>query len=276
MKPRSYFALLFTCCLYVSSGNCATLHESAQLGEIGQNSGTAVSPWQYLGARFHIDVTSIVSRVGAHFSATLTSDSFFAAIVQLAGPTSLPLGSPFTDNDIVAFAAFSTEERPWPPSYDIRIPLRAVLPPGWYGLVFGGGKYLQPLFGAYGNGMMPANNLQNTNASYFIWSGPYPQQASTWINGSVSGLRFVVEGYSYDNPLSISSIHLDDDTLSIASTNLIWGYNTTIEARSSDEHSPWCVVSNSLFIATNELDLIVLQRAHTTGSQFRVVQDRNE
>jgi len=227
-----------------------TLYESAVMGTPGQYGGTAVMHYQYAGARFYISQSSFVSRVGGHMGCSVPSHTFFAAIVRLDGPTALPHGDPFTAGELVAVTNFCMGATGWP-SLDRMIPLRASLDPGWYGLVFGGGRYWEPFYGAYGDGFMTANNTNLPGASYFGWTRPYLQPTNIWENGIASGSRFVVEGSAVTSQPRICSVRFANNRMTVTLTNLLWGFETRVEARNGQREAPWTDLTNAMFVATN-------------------------
>ena len=227
-----------------------TLHQSALMGSAGQYGGTAINGYQYVGSRFYLQESSIVTRVGGHMGSPAQAFTYFAAIVRLDGPTALPQGSPFLPEEVVAVTNFSMGVSGWP-STNLMVPLRANVAPGWYGLVFGGGYYSQPLFGAYGDGIMPANNTNLPGTSYFGWTGPYLQQSNTWQDGICSGVLFVVEGNAVTSFPRVSSMRFAGNQVVITLTNLLWGFQTSVETMDGSNTANWTALTNCEFVATS-------------------------
>jgi hypothetical protein len=164
----------------------AVLFESAIRTKTGQGGGTSVSGGatkQWLGARFHLSQDAAVTSVGGEL-VQFNGNALFAAIVRLDGPTSLPHGSPFDAQELLAETTFSAPA----PSALVNVPLAVSLAPGDYGLVFGSG-----MFGASGEGAMPSEtNL--SNSSYFYWYDPTGQGHPVWNQGTFPPAYFVVNG----------------------------------------------------------------------------------
>ena len=248
-KVRS---LVVAICIVCGSARvlAGTLYESAAMGPPGQLGGTTLMHDQYAGARFYISQSSLVSRVGGHMGCDTPSHTFFAAIVRLDGPTALPHGDPFTTGELVAVTNFSMGAAGWP-SLDWMTPLSVALDPGWYGLVFGGGRYSEPFHGAYGSGFMPANNANLPGSTYFGWTSPYLEPTNVWKNGIASECRFVVEGSAVTSQPRICSVRFANNRMLVTLTNLLWGYETGVEARNGQREAPWTDVTNAAFVATN-------------------------
>jgi probable HAF family extracellular repeat protein len=160
----------------------AIIYESATLGPTGLTTGAVLSGGsfaQFVGARFAVSQTELVSDIGGHLGNS--SGTLFGAIVSLSSPTALPTGSPFSLPEVVASTTFNAGT----PSSDFLTPLSATLNPGEYALVFGSGQ-----FGAGSTtGFMPTDNTDLPGASYFTWNG----FTSSWQNSSATGLRFEVK-----------------------------------------------------------------------------------
>lgn len=164
--------------------------ESAELGATGRIGGTSVTTAQFVGWRFQTDQTLAVDRVGGHLlSFPDRPGDIFAALVRLQSINSVPLGAPFTPEEVVATTTF----RPPFPSDEVLVPLAAPLTPGSYALVFGTG-----LFGATGEGAIHNGDDQPdippTDISSFIfWSIPFFGQPPQWRLNLASHMRFVIE-----------------------------------------------------------------------------------
>lgn len=150
------------------------LLESATPGPAGQVLGSTVWGQQFLGWRFTLDTPSRITHVGGHVCAQTAGTGLFAAIVQLASPTSLPSFAPRSITDpgkTLTHLLFT----PPSPSIHALFPLSTplVVQPGTYGLVFGGADTAvtqNPYtpFGATGTGVMPANNFDLPGSTYFF------------------------------------------------------------------------------------------------------------
>lgn len=170
------------------------LLESATLGSVGQFLGLTVWGQQFLGWRFNLASTSTITKVGGHIRADFTGNGLFAAIIKLTPPNFLPSFAPHaieSSPDTVAHTLIV----PTSPSSDVLVSLSVpvVLPPGNYGLVFGGADSAiatSPYypFGATGTGVMPTDNTDLPGSSYFFGD------AFRWSNvGAQAGMRFVIE-----------------------------------------------------------------------------------
>lgn len=167
------------------------LLESAQLGTSGRIGGTSITIAQHPGWRFEIDKPLQVQNVGGHLLSYPTNPgNIFAAIVRLASIDAMPLGSPFTSEELVAATTF----RPPFPSDEVSTPLSATLRPGAYALVFGTGLFGATSEGAIHNGPdqpdLPPTNI----SSYIFWGIPFFGQPPVWRTNLASNMRFVIEG----------------------------------------------------------------------------------
>ena len=135
-----------------------TLYESAVLGPTGQDQGAALSPEEYLGVRFENRASWRVEAVGGHIvQGSPSRTGLFAAIVPLDGPDDYP------DDVNLSQAIWHTTFEAFPLSSEVVVPANILLPPGWWGLMFGGGG----LFGSTSTGSMPVNNPDIGFPSYF-------------------------------------------------------------------------------------------------------------
>lgn len=174
-------------CLFACIPAHATIiFQSATLGPSGSG-GYVVDSGQYLGVRFQLLNTYDVTAVGGDLAGSQpASGAIFAAIVAISGlgPTNFPTNSPASFTPL-ASATFT----PPNPSADIRVALPVTLGPGYYALIFGGGR-----FGATsGHANMPGLDSDLAGASYFLGQGS-SDPGSSWSNDSFSRTRFVVEG----------------------------------------------------------------------------------
>ncbi len=181
--------------------------ESAELGATGRIGGTSISESQFVGWRFEIGQPLAVERVGGHMlSFPDAPGDIFAAIVELQSIDSVPIGAPFTEEEIVATTTF----RPPFPSDEVLVPFSATLLPGSYALVFGTG-----LFGATGEGALHNGpdqpDIPPTNLSSFIyWSIPDTGQPFEWRLNLASNIRVVIEAHvlipgDYNNDGNVDS-----------------------------------------------------------------------
>lgn len=136
---------------------------------------------QFLGARFMISSSTMLSSVGGEFQ-NMTG-SFFVALVPLASMTSLPAGNPamgvpFNSGEVLAHQIFEADVGSTPQI--ITTPFSISLTPGVYGVVFGSG-----LYGASGypgsNGGMPERATVPGSSSFFWSSDPWRWQNSSLI-----------------------------------------------------------------------------------------------
>jgi hypothetical protein len=164
--------------------------ESAAMGSPGRFGGTSVATSQYVGWRFETSETLNVDHVGGHLlSFPEEPGDIFAAIVRLQSINSVPIGAPFTEEEIVATTTF----RPPFPSAEVFTPLSATLTPGSYTLVFGTGLFDATGSGAIHNGDdqpdIPPTNL----SSFIFWSIPFAGQPPEWRLNLASHMRFVIQ-----------------------------------------------------------------------------------
>jgi hypothetical protein len=167
------------------------IFQSALLGPTGQSSGTTISPFQFLGARFSISEPATITEIGGHMGVIDANSvgSFFGAVIRLSGPGSLPTGSPFSLSEVVATTTFNLPFT----TIDFLTPLSTTLTAGDYALVFGAGQFGSPVTAV---GVMPNDNFDLPGASYFFWQA----STSTWFNDGISNMRFVVEGNFIPEP----------------------------------------------------------------------------
>jgi hypothetical protein len=177
---------------------------SADLGAEGQVGGLILAANNVVGWRFTISNTLVVDAVGGHLSND--RGSIFAALVSLASPDSIPGFAPKDlANNAIAGTSFSVGF----PSQDFLTPLHAVLMPGTYALLLGGGEQALDLnlydpapFGATGHGLVPDNNspIEGTSeASNFFFAFERPDawsEFSAYVDpDSLLGYRFLVSGH---------------------------------------------------------------------------------
>lgn len=197
MTGRRYFPLIAYVAACLASLACGVesiaqgvVLESAVMGTPGRFGGTSITTAQYVGWRFEISQTLAVDHIGGHLlSFPDEPGDIFAALVRLQSIDSVPMGAPFTPEEVVATTTF----RPPFPSAEVFTPLSATLTPGSYTLVFGTG-----LFGATGSGAIHNGDDQPdippTDLSSFIfWSIPFFGQPPEWRLNLASHMRFVIE-----------------------------------------------------------------------------------
>lgn len=162
------------------------IFQSATLGPTGLSWGNGwdIAGGTDLAVRFQLLDTYNVTAVGGDFVSVgpAPNGTIFAAIAAIGGPAAFPStpGS-FTPLASATFTAPSS-------SADIRVALPVTLGPGYYALIFGGGR-----FGATGNALAPGSDSDLPGVSYFVGAG-VSDPGSYWANGGISGTRFVVEG----------------------------------------------------------------------------------
>ena len=160
--------------------------ESAEMGAPGQGVGPSVSATNFVGWRFNISKSTVVSQVGGHLGAI--NGNLFAAIVSLTAVDALPVGAPFAEGTVKASTTFV----PPATSDDFRVPLGATLAPGSYAMIFGSGQ-----FGATGKALVAnagqANIAPTTQATYISWRQSSPG-VFNWAAGVSNNIRFVVVG----------------------------------------------------------------------------------
>lgn len=165
------------------------------------NGGTSILPMQFLGAKFHLDDSYLITGIGGHVKSDITYDrSIFAAIVPLFGPNLLP-SDPFLSNAVYAqrfLAPYNTIGHYPYQVPDTILPTNFVLMPGDYGLIFGSG-----LFGATGTAWMPVSGGIQPLPWFFSMNryiGDY------FRNMNEQPVRFLVQGerHSVPEPASIA------------------------------------------------------------------------
>lgn len=165
---------------------------SAEMGPTDQGIGPSVSATNYVGWRFRLTRTTVVTEVGGHLGAI--NGSLFAAIISLTAIDAMPQGEPFTDGTVKASTSFT----PPTPSGEFRTPLSASLAPGAYALIFGSGK-----FNASGVALAAINGQPNiaptTSSSYVFWRQTVPG-VYNWTVGTSNNIRFVVSGSEIAGP----------------------------------------------------------------------------
>ncbi len=162
-------------------GGLTTLFETATLGTTGQGDGSGwqINAFTFLGAKFTITETIIVSNFGGHLVGVGADTSIFGAIVPLQGGTDFPAN--FTlSNAIVADVIDAPV-----PSNEASVTTFTELVPGRYAIIFGSG-----LFGATGAARMPGNDSDVGTPEYFFGELALPE----WIDGEPDDARFFLVG----------------------------------------------------------------------------------
>ena len=183
MKKSFLICALFVCLARAASAQTLIV-ETATFNNTDESQWGLSGSIAY-GIPFHIDTTTLVTRVGV---ANLTgSGTFYAAIVR-ASTNGFPDGAPFEDGDVLGHAVFAAS------GGDQRIALSATLTPGDYTLVVGAGvKY-----GVSGEGSIGTDG-QVHNAAVPVF---YSFSDGSWVpvygyyTAGPDPLRFVVEGAS--------------------------------------------------------------------------------
>ena len=149
-------ALIVSSTLFSGHAWTAVIYESATLGATGRLGGAILSDSQFLGSRFSLASSAIVTSIAGHIAGIGT---LFGAIVELCGPNALPTGSPLSGTEVVASGTFVATA----PSSEQILPLSVLLNPGDYAVIFGSGQ-----FGATGVGVMPGGVTTIGSPSYFF------------------------------------------------------------------------------------------------------------
>lgn len=187
----------------INPTNADIIHESATMGPINQYLGYRIDEYTFFGSRFEIKETMEVTAIGGHI-ASINDRLIFGAIVKLLNKYDVPNGFPFYTGEELAQTLF----RPPSWSMDVRVPLSITLEPGWYGLIFGAGK-----FGSSTTAIasMIGGQTDYPGSSYFAWD-PFSGIEGQWY--SVSFLdgapRFVVEGAPPRLPTEIHGTKFED------------------------------------------------------------------
>ena len=137
-----------------------TLFESARLGPTNQfGTGIAIAPSQFVGVRFHLEHSALVTAFGGHMVnyGFLSGVPFNAVIVRLPNHSALPACNPFTPEEVAVVAPCTLVSNF---SMDYIFPLTAELPAGHYALVYAGAQV---------NAAMIEENESINHSSYIIW-----------------------------------------------------------------------------------------------------------
>lgn len=153
----------------VAQGDGYTLFETALSppAPLGSGGSTSVSSGFYSGVNFEVAEPTRLSKVGGYF--TGGSGSIFAAVFQASGFGTVPTPPNLTGADVLGTTLISLPPGAGNASGDLDL----VLQPGWYGLVFGTGR-----FGATAS----STGLRDTGKANGFWS-PYSIRQS-------DGMRF--------------------------------------------------------------------------------------
>lgn len=149
------------------------------------------------GARFYLDTPTVVEEVGGHFVKLAGSigGTLYSAIVRLDNATDLPDSRDLSTPDVLGSTVIGFPDL----SSDVYGELNLLLEPGWYGVIFGSGR-----FGANGGGGAPRTNSDLGSPSRFLsvsglaWGNAVP--------GIGAGVRYVVRGHAIPEPTSIAIV----------------------------------------------------------------------
>ncbi len=238
-----------------------TLFESATMGATQQSGGYSIDDAQYLGVRFTLGSKTTITSVGGQLGAGGFGDGgIFVAIVKLASASALPVGAPFTSQEVVASKAVKITGKP---ATDVFVPLTVTLDPGVYGLIYGSGALGDPASGSGESyaGLMGNGNTDRGNGSYFFW------RTNSWVNSAPVGLRFTVYGTPAGAPPQVlfvsSSSTLTSGDIAIRDRLVSDGYQPVI--KSADTVATQDAAGRAL-VAISESSYSVL-----VGSKFRDV-----
>jgi len=200
-----FFSLLIAM-LAISLASCANafaaqiLYESGTPGPTGVTwqqaidgdvPGENVDPGSFTGARFQLTQSALVTRIGGHFVGPPASgNTLFGAIVALSNANDFPDSVDLSSTDVLASALLTFPE----PSDVVFGNLNEVLNPGWYALVFGGGR-----FGATGSGGVLSNGIDIGDTNYIGYLSGFG-----WGTRLLSK-RLVVEGVIVPEPSAIAT-----------------------------------------------------------------------
>lgn len=195
--PVRAAAWMFLSVIATSYTVAATLFESGALGPTGiprseVTGGSNVSPFVFVGVRFHLDQPVITTQIGGHFvKNTGAGASFFGALVALADENDFPDSGNLSTPDVVGTTLLSFPE----PSNEIFGAVAKPLPAGWYAVVFGSG-----LFGATGSGGAMNNGADIGSPGYIGWQVGAVNGWGNLINPIFRNFRFVVQGQLVPEP----------------------------------------------------------------------------
>ena len=200
MKACAFILLLMVASISPSFGAPIFTWESADRADIPEvNGALVVGKIQFVAARIEIVDIIHVTSIGATMFSLNEDGTFFAAILQLQGSTSLPVGSPFDGTELLA-TIFNAGET----INDYYGTTDLVLNPGHYAIIIGGGE-----FGATGSGGLSSNNIDHPWASFFLWTDvdpiiPFgehtPLGNGSWSESDFGGYRIFLEGTVIPEP----------------------------------------------------------------------------
>ena len=177
--------LFFANLLVSANAKAALIYESATLGQsVGGGTGTPVT-----GSWFSLTETTQITALGGHFS--VSGPAVWASIIELPNGV-LPENDFDIEVNSLVSGLIPTLNGP---SLDRRVAVDALLAPGDYAILIGGGG----LFGIGANSLaiMPKNGTDFPGAQYFSQYFPAGSAQPVWDDGTVldrSGTRLVVEG----------------------------------------------------------------------------------
>jgi hypothetical protein len=175
----------------------------------GSTGGSVVDAGSFLGARFHLDQTTEITEAGGTFF-TYADGGIFLAIVKVPNATSLPQGSPFTDEEVMWSHVFDVGNM----ARNVLFPVTLTLPPGDYILVAGSGH-----FGATGGGAMSDGTSRGASTVRCV--------SNTWYEGGSSTVRFVLNGQPEPHAALLTAVNTR------ASQSSVDGLTTAIATRAS-------------------------------------------
>jgi hypothetical protein len=199
MKRIVLIAVSIVSLLTTSSASADVLFESGTLGPTGVTwddvydqavDGANLTSSVFQGVRFELNRPAMVTDIGGHFVAPVSS-TFFGAIVRLDDSNDFPDSGDLSTPDVVGttFLTFPN------PSDEVFGNLEIRLEPGWYALVFGSG-----LFSATGVGGMPLNNPDVGTPTYIAFHSGAASEWANHLNPIFRNYRFVVEGQVVPEP----------------------------------------------------------------------------
>ena len=170
MRQLSFLGVVVSCMLAATNARGDILFESGTLGPTGIprseiTGGSNVSPFVFVGVRFHSDQPVLTTQVGGHFVKNAgANEPFFGAIIALANENDFPDSGNLSTPDVIGNTLLSFPE----PSNEVFGVIDEPLAPGWYALVFGSG-----LLGASGSGVALNNGVDLGEPAYIAFQpGP--------------------------------------------------------------------------------------------------------
>lgn len=175
--------------------NAGVVYESATLGTTGQSGGLFLASDFLVGSWFSLSESTQITALGGHAAVSNGSaddDTLWVAVIELQDGA-LPT---FNVNDIETHAKVSgllTHPLGFGSSRDLRTNVNAVLGPGDYAILIGGGFSFNGnvgLFGATTSGVMARSNTDLPGSQYFGYTS-----SGGWDNTiDRTRSRLIVEG----------------------------------------------------------------------------------